>query len=283
MNKMLLALASSLAFAMLPQSACAEDSPTAPAAAASEPAAAPADPLSFNIGAVTDYRYRGISQTHLKPAVQGGIDYAFASGLYVGTWMSNIEWIKDWGRAAGVNVGRAPLEWDLYGGYKGEIMKDLTYDVGALVYYYPTNHLGAVPDSANADTAEIYGALTYSIVTVKYSHAVTNLFGFANSKNSGYLEAVANVDLGNGFSVAPHIGHQRVAGTTPGGVDNSYFSYTDYSVTGAKDFGNGWAVTLAAVGTSTKSTNGVAAYAAPNDPSKNLGKTTVVLGVKKTF
>lgn len=274
MSKTLLALACTLAITALPRVAQADDAA----------AAAPADPLSFNIGVVTDYRYRGISQTHLKPALQGGIDYAAASGLYVGTWMSNIQWIKDAGRANGVDVGRSPVEWDLYGGYKGSINKDLTYDVGALVYYYPTNHLGAVPDAANADTAEIYGALTYSIVTVKYSHSVTNLFGFANSKNSGYLEVAANVDLGNGYSLAPHVGHQRVAGTTPGGVDNGNYSYTDYSLTGAKDFGNGWVVSLAAIGTSTKTlASGAKAYAAANDPTNDMGKATVVLGVKKTF
>ncbi|WP_369294187.1 TorF family putative porin, partial [Klebsiella pneumoniae] len=38
---------------------------------ADEPA--PADPLSFNIGVFSEYRYRGISQSRLKPALQGGI------------------------------------------------------------------------------------------------------------------------------------------------------------------------------------------------------------------
>eukprot|EP01031_Cornospumella_fuschlensis_P016307 gene16307-19921_t len=33
------------------------------------------DPLSFNVGAVSEYRYRGISQSRLKPALQGGLDY----------------------------------------------------------------------------------------------------------------------------------------------------------------------------------------------------------------
>ena len=261
---------------LLSAAAHAQTTPAAPAAAAA-PAEAPASPLSFNIGAVSDYRYRGISQTRLQPALQGGADYAFASGLYVGTWMSNIKWIKDAGKVAGADVGSAPIEWDFYGGYKGEIAKDFTYDVGALVYYYPSQHLGAAAGFVNADTAEIYAALTYSIVTVKYSHSVTTLFGFVDSRNSGYVEAVANIDLGNGFTVAPHIGYQKVA-------SNGSFSYTDYSVTGAKDFGNGWAVSLAAIGTSTKTVaadpNGFA-YFSPD--GKNLGRSTVVLGVKKTF
>jgi uncharacterized protein (TIGR02001 family) len=257
--------------------------PTMALAQDAAPAAAPADPLSFNVGLVTEYRYRGISQSNFKPALQGGADYAFSNGFYLGTWISTIKWIKNWGAAYNVNVGSSPVEWDFYGGYKGEVVKDLTYDVGVLSYYYPTNKLGDVPDSANANTTEIYGALSYSIFTVKYSHAITNLFGFAKSKNSNYIEAVANFDLGDGFSLAPHIGRQRVAGTTPGGVNNGNFTYTDYSLTGAKDFGGGWVATLAVVGTVTKTIGGVRAYAQPNDLSKNLGKTTVVLGGKYTF
>src|SRR6478752_1412380 len=56
--------------------------------------------LSYNLGAVTDYRYRGISQTGGHPALQGGIDFAHKSGFYLGTWASTIHWIKDSSNAA---------------------------------------------------------------------------------------------------------------------------------------------------------------------------------------
>ena len=69
---------------------------------------------SFNVGAVTDYRYRGISQTRVKPALQGGVDFSHPSGLYLGAWASTIKWVKDFG-------GDSNVEVDLYGGYKGEI------------------------------------------------------------------------------------------------------------------------------------------------------------------
>ena len=83
--------------------------------------------FSANIGLVSDYRYRGISQTRLKPAIQGGVDYGLPGGFYVGAWASNIKWIKDLG-------GDANVEIDLYGGYKGEITKELTFDIGVLTY-----------------------------------------------------------------------------------------------------------------------------------------------------
>jgi len=260
MKKTVLAIAAAVAATVLPAIAQAEEA---------------ASPLSFNIGAVTDYRYRGISQSRLKPALQGGLDYASPSGFYVGAWGSTIKWIKDAGEIADVDVGSANVEIDLYGGYKGEIQKDLSYDVGLLQYVYPGNHYDNLGGGAKkTDTLEIYGALTFGPATVKYSHAVTTLFGTPDSKNSGYLDLSATFDAGSGFSVVPHVGYQRVAG------DLSDFSYTDYSLTVSKDV-EGFLLSAAVIGTSTKKINGDYAYISPE--GKNLGRATVVLGVKKTF
>ncbi len=146
---------------------------------------AQADPLSFNLGLTSDYRFRGISQRRLDPAVQGGIDYVLPGGFYVGAWASTIRWIKDAGAIGGVDTGSANVELDVYGGYKGEIRKDLTYDVGVLQYAYPGNHLGNVPGAHDADTTEIYAALTYGVATVKYSHAVTRSRGSSASMAAG--------------------------------------------------------------------------------------------------
>jgi uncharacterized protein (TIGR02001 family) len=213
--------------------------------------------LSYNVGAVTDYRYRGISQSRLDPALQGGIDFAHKSGFYLGTWASSIKWIKDGG-------GDAPAEIDLYGGYKGT-MHDIGYDVGVLTYQYPSHKLAVSPN-----TTELYIAGTMGPATLKYSHAVSNLFGFADSKNSGYLDLSATFDLGNSWSVTPHIGHQSVK-------NNGSFSYTDYSVTLGKDFGNGLSASAALVG--TDASDGL--YVSPS--GKNLGKGGVLLGVKYSF
>jgi uncharacterized protein (TIGR02001 family) len=262
MNKTLLALASTVAILALPQLATAQTA--APAAPA--PAPAEASPLSFNVSLTSDYRYRGISQSRLKPAIQGGVDYAFSSGFYVGVWASSIKWIKDAG-------GDASAEIDVYGGYKGEIAKDFTYDVGVLTYQYPSNKL-----ATSANTTEIYGALTYGPATLKYSHSVSNLFGFADSKNSGYVDLSAGFEVGDGIMLTPHVGYQKVAGGA-----NSDFSYTDYSFTVGKDF-YGFFVSAAIVGTSTKTVAGNPdGYAYYSPDGKNLGRTGVVVAVKKTF
>lgn len=211
--------------------------------------------LTFNVGAVSDYRYRGISQTRLQPALQGGIDLGLANGLYLGTWASTIKWIDDAG-------GNADIEIDLYGGWKGEIAKNLTLDVGALTYQYPGNDL-----HPSANTTELYAALSYAMFTLKYSHSLTNLFGFADSKGSGYVDLSASFDVGAGWTLAPHIGHQTVRHLGDA-------SYTDYSLAISKDF-NGLVPSLAVVDTDTD------VYVGPN--GKDLGKAGVVLGVKYNF
>lgn len=215
----------------------------------------PESTLSFNAGVVSDYRYRGISQTRLEPALQGGIDYAHKSGFYVGTWASSIKWIKDAG-------GNANAEIDVYGGYKFNA-GPVGMDVGVLTYNYPDHKLATSPD-----TQEVYAAGTWGPATLKYSHAVSNLFGFDDSKNSNYLDLSASFDLGNGFSLVPHVGHQKVN-------HHGDFSYTDYSLGLSKDFGHGLSASLTLVDTDTK------AYVAPN--GKDLGKAAAVVGVKYTF
>lgn len=278
-SRILLLAAMASTVAMTTGAAHAQTAPAPAPAPAAAPAPAPADPLSFNVGAVSEYRYRGISQSRLKPALQGGADYGFANGAYIGTWASTISWIKDAGKLVTPNVdtGSTPLEIDLYGGWKGEVAKDLTLDVGGLYYLYEGNKYSKV--GANANTFELYAALTYGVFTAKYSYAVTNIFGFGgtgapDSKGSGYLDLSAAFDLGNGLTLTPHVGHQQI-------THYSNASYTDYSLTLAKDLGNGVSLTAALVGTDAKKIAGAYVYASP--AGKNLGKGTLVVGAKYTF
>jgi uncharacterized protein (TIGR02001 family) len=224
--------------------------------------AAPESTLAFNAGVVSDYRYRGISQSRLQPALQGGVDYTDKSGFYVGAWGSTIKWIKDSGASEG------SVEIDLYGGYKGAV-GDVAYDLGILRYEYVGNKLGHVDGFANANTTEVYGALTYGVFTAKYSHSLTNTFGNIDSKNSYYLDLSAAFDLGSGYTLTPHVGRQMINNT--GG-----YSYNDYALTLAKDLGNGLSASLMAVGTNA----GKPQYILVD---KYNGKDAVVVGLKYAF
>jgi uncharacterized protein (TIGR02001 family) len=223
--------------------------------------------LSYNVGATTDYRFRGIAQTSTNPALQGGVDFAHKSGLYLGTWASNISWIKDY-----VGATDGSLELDLYGGYKGEISKDFTYDLGLIAYTYPSNTAGNVSGFANANTTEIYGALTYGLVTAKYSRSTGNFIANSNSSGSQYLELAANFDLGNGMTLTPHVGHQTIPNQT-----NDAGNYTDYSLTLTKDYGNGLAISVAAIGTNADK------VFYTDTTGKFLGNSVLAVGVKYSF
>ncbi len=230
--------------------------------------------LSYNVGAVSDYRFRGISQTSKKPAVQGGIDFAHKSGFYLGAWASNVKWVKDFNGAT-----KGSYELDLYGGYKGEIAKDLTFDVGVITYRYPGNNSGAAgtPGAgafSKADTNEYYGALTYGMFTAKYNRSAGDFLGNLHSSGSGYLDLSAAIDLGNGFSLTPHVGHQKVSNT-------SIANYTDYALTLSKDFGNGLSASVAAIGSNGKRAFYTNTFV--SNTGKFIADDTLVLGVKYSF
>jgi uncharacterized protein (TIGR02001 family) len=229
---------------------------------------APAEPestLGYNVGVVSEYRYRGLAQTKGDPALQGGVDYAHASGLYVGAWGSSIKWIKDAGSDA-----KGPVELDLYGGYKFEAA-GLAYDVGYLRYEYVGNTYSKT-GGVNANTDEVYGAVTAGPATLKYSHAFSDLFGFTNSKGSTYWDLSATFDLGDGYSLVPHAGRQAVA-------NNAAYSYTDIALTLNKDFGEGLVGSVSAISTNGKGKAAFESVVSKYDTAKNA----LVVGVKYSF
>ena len=271
MQKKLLVL--SLASAILiPVASFAETAEPA-AAAPAAPAAAPASPFTGNFMLASEYLYRGIAQTGGKMAVQGGFDYAHPSGFYVGTWASNISWIGD--ANPGMNVS-APIEVDIYGGYKGTISGDLGYDVGVLTYNYP----GSRKPSGNAkpQTTEVYGALTWKWLSAKYSVTTGSLFGWTSptgekTDGSGYFDVTATYDLGDGWGVVGHAGHQEVK-------HRDSASYDDWKVGVTKDVGIG-TVAFSLLGTNAKGECSKGEDYCFN--GYDAGKTRALLSFGKTF
>ena len=228
--------------------------------------------LTYNIGATTDYRVRGIAQTSAKPAIQGGIDFAMKNGLYLGAAASNVRWVKEFNGAT-----KGSYELDLYGGYKAVIVDTgFSYDVGVINYRYPGNNSGVAGffpagTYSNADTVEVYGALTYGIYTFKYNRSVGDFLGNVNSSGSQYFDFSAAVDLTNGYTLTPHVGRQLIPNQTGHG------NYSDVALTLSKDFGNGLVATAAALATNADRVF----YTDTRD--RFLGKSTLALGVKYSF
>jgi uncharacterized protein (TIGR02001 family) len=244
--------------------ALADDAPAA------TPAAAPAaSPLTGNIGIATDYLFRGLSQSQHQPEISGGFDYTHSSGLYVGTWLSNQAWVE-----TAPYKSNSSLEWDLYGGYRGSLPADFGYDVGMISYYYPGNRSGAAAGAPTPDTVEAYASLSWKMLSLKYSQAVSDYFvgwgvdGVTKTKGSNYLELNATQDLGSGWGVLGHVGHQKVKNVSDA-------NYTDWKVGVTKDVGYG-TVTLAYSKTDAHDTSYTWA-------GKKVGDGRVVLSFGKTF
>jgi len=215
-------------------------------AIAADAPAAPASPHTFtaNVGLYSQYVFRGLTQTNRDPALQGGFDYAHSSGFYLGTWASNISWLKENATtsgtaSSGTYKSGGSLEIDLYGGYKGSI-GDFGYDVGLLQYYYPGD---TIPGANNANTLEAYVAGSWKWFSVKYSHSLNNkTFGVADSSGTNYLDLSASVPLGEtGLTLGAHYGIQSYTGrdrvNTNSASNNDLYSYDDYKISLTYDLG----------------------------------------------
>ena len=284
-----------------------------PAVAAAQEAkddSKPASPhtVTGNVTFATQYIFRGLTQTSGKPALQGGLDYSHASGLYVGTWASNVSWYKDQ-NAGSVSAPVAlsspaslgppydpgktnsfGLEWDFYGGYKGELAKDWTYDLGGIRYSYPGSY-----DNTGAyrrpDTTELYAGIGYRWLSLKYSKAISkNTFGTNDSRGADYIDLSGTIPLAeSGFNLLAHVGRQRYPDRPnalyfgASGGNNTFYSYTDYKLGLTKDWrGFTWAAAWTYAGTRATAPDGqTTAYR--NVHGNNIGGSRVTLSVTKTF
>jgi uncharacterized protein (TIGR02001 family) len=267
------------------------------AIAQTAPAPAPApepSPVTANVTVVNDYRYRGLTQSNFKPAIQGGFDYAHESGFYIGNWNSSISWIGDSYNTGGNPVVSAPIEMDFYAGFKKELIAPgFASDIGVLQYYYPTN--GALKQTScsvsstsrqscgqNPNTTEAYVAQNFTLGSVtgfvKFSYALTNIFGFYNSQGSYYPDLTMNYDTGVwGLTLNGHVGYQYIAKST-----STYdYSYTDWKLGITKDFGSGLSANISYVGTDAKTLAGTPLYVTPQ--GKSQGKSGGLISLTKTF
>lgn len=206
----------------------------APAAAA-EPT--PEHTFVPKISLYSEYEYRGISQTSEKPALQLNLDYTHSSGFYLGAFVSNITWLKDY-KDLGLVKDSSPVEIDLFGGYKYEVLKDLTLDVGFLHYDYPG--ASALPKLPKPNTNEIYVGATYSFFNVKYSYSTGGTFGIPISKGTSFLELNYSQEIMPKLTLMAQIAKQKYKGTFQGFNNDRELTYTVYKAGASYDLGDGW-------------------------------------------
>lgn len=233
MNKVAKSLATTglLSFSLASFQSFAQSTPAAAPAPAATAEPAPENTLVPKISLYSEYEYRGISQTSEKPAVQFNLDYTHTSGFYLGTFVSNIKWLKDTAKAGGFSTN-AQIEWDLFGGYRFEVVKDVTVDVGYLRYEYPSS--SAFNPKPNTD--ELYAGVTYGAFNLKYSHSINNTFGVPDSKNSYFVEGNWSQEIAPKLTANGQIARQAYKGA----AGNGALSYNVYKLGLAYDLGDGW-------------------------------------------
>ncbi|MBB5684734.1 TorF family putative porin [Sphingobium boeckii] len=185
--------------------------------------------ISGSATVVTDYRFRGISQTDKDFAVQAGFTVAHDSGFYVSVWGSSVDEYV----AAG-----SDQEIDLIAGFKKTTESGTTFDIGVLYYYYP----GAekfIP-GYDSDFIEPYVSVSHTFgpvsgkLTANYAPK-SNALSIGNGKEDNLYVAG---DLGVGVpntpvSVSAHLGHSFGPSFLTIGKE-----YTDWSVGATYAFKN---------------------------------------------
>lgn len=160
--------------------------------------------FTINGGAtvVSDYRFRGISQTDRRFAVQGTLTLGHGSGFYATVWGSSID---DYVAAGG------DQEIDLVAGWRHSY-GGTTIDVGLLYYYYPGAE--SVLPGYDSDFVEPYASIAHNFgpvtakATVNYAPSQSALSVGAGSEDNLYLAGDLSAAITNtGLSLSGHVGH----------------------------------------------------------------------------
>ena len=178
------------------------------------------DGTHYNVGAVSNYVFRGISQSDDHPALQGGVDYKHPGGLYAGAW----------GTTQDIPNAQSHVRADGYVGFAYQAGSGIGFDIGGRAY---SNAL-VFPGQGRDFFWELYGALNFGPAMVKLSHDFDG--------QDTYAEGEVDYDLGSGVILGLHAGYYFLK--SPGLGDD----YSDFAISVRKLF-NSLEAKLAATGT----------------------------------
>lgn len=140
--------------------------------------------LTANIGVSNNYIWRGVTQSDDESAVSGGIDYSDKSGLYAGTWISN--------------MSNSSYEHDLYAGFAGKT-GELGYDLGLIMYMYPVDN--------NVDFTEVYASA--DIKNFNFGLALTIDSDAGGDDSDFYMHASGAFEVKKGLMLDALIGNYQ--------------------------------------------------------------------------
>lgn len=173
--------------------------------------AADSSSLAGNVGATSNYVWRGVTQSNDAAAVQGGVDFS-AGGAYVGVWASSL--------AGG------DYETDVYGGYKFAA-GSVNLDVGVIDYIYPLKTAGS-----DDSFFEGYVGAGMGAFSAKISYSPDVILTEGEKDEAGiYVEAAYGIEVGDKSTLNLHAGNY-----SGDGIETAFGSaYSDASVSITKD------------------------------------------------
>lgn len=189
-------------------------------------------PVTGNVAMVSDYVFRGLTQSWGHPAIQGGADYRGRDGFAAGFWGSSI---------SERSYPGGSMELDVYANYGRAIDSDWSWCAGLYSYLYPganLDHAGLAPRSL--DTVEANVALSWKWLTLKYNRALTDYFGAdveqgyrGSTRGTRYIQLDATLPLGSRWSLTLHAGHTHYTSVlaTPLGDGARDPDYSDVGAT----------------------------------------------------
>lgn len=203
--------------------------------------------VSFNVGAASDYVFRGISQTLNDPQIYAGADLTLGA-FYAGTWLSNV----DFG-------GKADKELDVYGGYKTKL-GPIDMDFGLLYYTYPGE------SDLNVLEGKVAGTYAFKTGTALTGSVFYSPEYGKNGPSTVYTEAALSIPLPAklgpfSLSAVGSIGYYN--------FEDTYDDNTNIKLGLSAAAEKGWTIDVA--------------YTDTDLPSSDLTNNIVYLGVKKAF
>lgn len=233
--------------------------------------------VTGNAGAVSEYLFRGVEQSG-GAAVQGGLDYSSAVGLYAGTWASN----------TGGPAAAGGTEFDLYGGWAGKA-GPVALDFGGIYYLYNEDEEDLAPlapgQSASFDYWEVYGKATISYFGLQVYYTTDYLgdgnafFADALGKDTNflYVNLLGSFPLSETLTLGVQYGMSSGDGAEVAWDATAEDGYSDYSVSLTKALDAGLSFSFGLYNTTLEAGDGFGTVPYDDDGIK------AVVGLKKTF